>query len=74
MDNPFCGTSASLVEAGHSNEEATCRHQASNDLAKIGPGSSSGKPGSAARGVRHQPKSAFDFVRNQESAELTLEA
>src|SRR6266567_8730763 len=73
MDNPFCGTSASLAEAGHSNEEATCRHQTSHDLALIDPGLFPGQARSAARGVRHQPvrhqpKSAFDFVGNRRSA------
>ena len=34
----------------------------------IDPGSSPGKTGSLARGVRHQPKPAFDFVGNRRSA------
>src|SRR5712691_7215725 len=67
MDNPFCGTSASLAEAGHSNEEATCRHQTSHDLALIDPGLFPGQARSAARGVRHQPKSLFGISRNQRS-------
>src|SRR5712691_2646760 len=84
MDNPFCGTSASLAEAGHSNEEATCRHQTSHDLALIDPGLQpraslvqlpgvfgiNRNPCSASTEipVRHQPKSAFDFVGNRRSA------
>src|SRR6266700_4131951 len=69
MDNPFCGTSASLAEAGHSNEEATCRHQTSHDLALTDPGAlPPGKPRSAARGVRHQPKSLFGISRKRCSA------
>src|SRR6266853_742362 len=72
MDNPFCGTSASFAEAGHSNEEATCRHQTSHDVALIDPGLFPGQAGSAARGVRHQPKSLFGFVGNGRSARTEM--
>src|SRR6266702_743956 len=76
MDNPFCVTSASFAEAGHSNEEATCRHQTSHDLALIDPGlfpraSLVQLPGCSASTeipVRHQPKTVFGFLGNRRSA------
>src|SRR5438034_141284 len=67
MDNPCCGTLASLAEAGHSNEEATCRDGPTTTLAVIPGAFPLGMPGSAARGVRHQPKSPFGISRNQRS-------
>src|SRR6266516_5175582 len=88
MDNPFCGTSASFAEAGHSNEEATCRHQTSHDLALTDPGlfpraSLVQLPGvfginrnpcsaSAENGVRLPRKSAFGLVRNGRSVSPVL--
>src|SRR6266852_5319185 len=83
MDNPFCGTSASLAEAGHSNKEATCRHKTSTtSLVRHGPfprASLLQLPGvfginrdpcsaSAEISVRLRRKSAFGLPLNGRSA------